>query len=390
MPSLNASNCWDTPKPALHNVAGNGKRDGLRSCGMSQRAISNEATKKLAERSSTKESNLPLQEMMKSSRMGRFVLLAWFLIASSTFLPPVVMANAFFPILQEEKTRYSQNLLETVGRQDKEPVVNILLIKKKGDTVVINTLPDIDISDYDQNSTITWQVLAGGKVELKVNRAKNFAIRLDDVTLAQLGDNTTLDKWTKHGGEKMRIAIDKAFLADVYLGADALNIGATAGVSSGGYNVGATGSAIPLTKANITEYIAMCAAVADEQNWPKQDRWMVIPTWAKYLLNTSELKDASITGATTSFMTNGGYFKNLYDFDLFETNLYTPISDTGASCYNITFGHKSGITFAAQLTDMEYHDKFENTFGKGMKGLQIFDWKVINPKAVGVLYARKG
>ena len=325
--------------------------------------------------------------------MGRFALLAWFFIGASAFFASVVMANMgslehqVFPILQEEKTRYSQNLLERVGRKDKEPSDNILLIKKKGDTVVINTLPDIDISNYEVNGSINWQVLAGGKGELKVDRSKYFALRLDDVTLAQLGDKGTLDKYTKHGGEKMRIAIDTDFLADVYLEASADNQGATAGISSSGFNLGTTGSWVTLTKGNITDYIAMCAAVANEQNWPKDGRWMVLPTWAKYLLDTSELKDTSVTGAAGSFMVNGGYFKSLYEFDLFVSNLYTPVE---TNAYNITFGHKSGITFAAQLTDMTYFDKFENTAGKGMRGIQVFDWKVIKPEAVGVLYAKKG
>jgi hypothetical protein len=291
------------------------------------------------------------------------------------------------PVLFADKTVevfYDVSVAPFVSNSDYEG-----LIKKKGDTVVINTLPDVEISDYEVNSTINWQVLAGGKVELKVDRAKYFALRLDNVTLAQLSDKGTLDKYTKHGGETMRVGIDTDFLADIYLGAHADNQGITAGAKSGLYDLGVTGSSIALTKTNVLDKIAECAAVAGEQNWPKTGRWMVIPTWMKLLLDTSELKDVSVTGAATSFMTNGGYFKSLYDFDLFETNLYTAVSDGGNSCYNITFGHKVGVTFAAQLTDMEYHDKFENTFGKGMKGLQVFDWEVIKSEAVGVLYARK-
>ena len=142
------------------------------------------------------------------------------------------------------------------------------LIKKKGDTVVINTLPDIDISDYEVNGSINWQVLAGGKVELKVDRSKYFALRMDDVTLAQLGQKDTLQKWSKHGGEKMRIAIDTDFLADVYLEADADNQGLTAG-KSGQYNLGVTGTPVSLTKGNITDNIAACAAVANEKTGPR-------------------------------------------------------------------------------------------------------------------------
>jgi hypothetical protein len=263
------------------------------------------------------------------------------------------------------------------------------VISKQGDTVVINTLPDISIGDYTQNSNINWQVLAGGKVELKIDRAKYFALRLDNVTMKQLADKGTLDKYTKHGAEQMRVSIDADFLADVYLGADAANQGLTAGLS-GSYSLGVTGTPAALNKANVTEHVARCAAVANEQNWPIEGRWMVVPTWMKYLLDTSELKDAGVTGAASSFMVNGGYFKSLYDFDIFVSNLYTPVLDGGLNCFNVTFGHKTGVTFAAQLTDMKHFDKFENTIGEGMRGLQVFDWKVIKPEAVGVMYARLG
>jgi hypothetical protein len=259
-------------------------------------------------------------------------------------------------------------------------------IKQKGDTVVINSLPDILIQDYTPNGTINWQLLAMGRVDLKVDRSSYFAIRLDKITQAQLAQKNTLDRYSKHGAERMREHIDEKYLADVYLSAHAENKGLTAGRKSAGYNLGVTGTPIQMNKANATDMIARAAAVATEQNWPKQGRWMIIPTWMKYLLDTSELKEVSVTGAATSFMTNGGYFKRLYDFDLFETNLYTPVE---TDCYNITFGHKVGVTFAVQLTDMEWHDKFENTIGKGMKGFQVYDWKVIKSEAVGVLYARK-
>jgi hypothetical protein len=291
------------------------------------------------------------------------------------------------PVLFANKTVeefYDVSVAPFVANSDYEG-----MIKKQGDTVVINTLPDIAMSRYTQNSSINWQTLAGGKVELKVDRAQYFAIKLDNITLAQLADKQTLDKFTKHGSETMREAIDTEFLADIYLEADASNQGLTAG-ARGHYNLGVTGTPAVINKANVTEYIARCAGVASDQKWPKSGRWMVIPTWMKYLLNTSELKDAGVTGAASSFMVNGGYFKTLYDFDIYESTHFTAVSDSGLSCDNIVFGHKSGITFATQLTEMKHFEKFENTIGEGMRALTVYDWKVVKPESVGVLYARLG
>ena len=265
---------------------------------------------------------------------------------------------------------------------------NILKIRQKGDTVVINTLPDVQITAYTVNAEINWQLMQKGRVDLKIDRAGYYAVRMDKVTYAQLGDKKTMDEYAADGAEQMRKTIDTQFWADVYLHASSINQGATAGKRSAAFNLGVTASPVVLNKANVTELIAACADIAEEQNWPRTGRWMAIPTWMKYLLAISELKDVSVTGMEKSPMLNGGYVKTLHDFDLFVTNLYTPVYDSGKYCYNITFGHKTGITFAAQLTEMEYHEKFEKTFGQGMKGLQVYDWKVVKPEAVGVLYAR--
>lgn len=75
-PSINASNCWNTLKPVRHNVAGNGERDGSKSYRMKQWAISNEASLRGDERSSTRESNLSPKDKVKSSRTGRIFFLA--------------------------------------------------------------------------------------------------------------------------------------------------------------------------------------------------------------------------------------------------------------------------------------------------------------------------
>ncbi|MDP2366560.1 MAG: hypothetical protein Q8M94_22625, partial [Ignavibacteria bacterium] len=75
MLAINALNCWDTLKQILHNVTGNGKRDGLKSILMKQWAISNQASLKEDEGSTTKRSSLTLFGMAKLSRMGQFLSL---------------------------------------------------------------------------------------------------------------------------------------------------------------------------------------------------------------------------------------------------------------------------------------------------------------------------
>lgn len=262
-------------------------------------------------------------------------------------------------------------------------------IKGSGDKVIINTIPTVSITrNYRKGGTVNWQSLSSPAVTLEIDKSSSFAFRFDKVDLYQFAIDL-MEKCSQDAGEQMRIDIDEQYLGDIYSDAAAANKGLTAGRKSSLWNLGTTGTPVPLSKTNIIDYIMMCEAVADEQNWPDSDRWMVLPTWAKFLVNVSELKDASLTGADKSHLTGGGYVGMIGKFRLYGTNLYTAVTDGANSCYNITFGHKSGVTFAAQLTEMEYHDKFENTFGRGMKGLQVYGWKVAKAESVGVLYAYK-
>jgi hypothetical protein len=74
---------------------------------------------------------------------------------------------------------------------------------------------------------------------------------------------------------------------------------------------------------------------------------------------------------------------------IYISNNLTAVSDSGTSSYNMIFGHKSGLTFASQMTKMEQL-KAESTFGELIRGLQVYGYEVIKPDAMGVLYGYKG
>jgi hypothetical protein len=124
------------------------------------------------------------------------------------------------------------------------------------------------------------------------------------------------------------------------------------------------------------------SGVANEQNWPTSGRWVILPAHFTVLLKQSDLKDASLTGDGKSTLRTGR-IGMIDEWEIFTSNLYT----AQTSSYTVMFGHKSAIAFAMQLVDVELHEKLETTFGKGMKGLQVFDWKVVKPESLGCLFA---
>lgn len=261
-------------------------------------------------------------------------------------------------------------------------------VKGQGDKVIINTVPDIAITPYVKGSTTNWQLAESPAVELVVNRAIQFAFKMDKIDIKQFADKGYMDTCAQDAAEQQKIYIDTEFLGSVYADAAAANKGATAGRKTAGYNLGTTGAPVAITKTNIIDTFLNLGGVADEQNWPEAGRWIVIPSWASVLMKQSDLKDASMTGDGTSSLRTGR-LGQLDKWTIYTTNLYTPVTDGANSCYNIMFGHKSSTCFVSQLVETEYFEKLETTFGKGMKGLQVYDWKTTKPESLGVLYATK-
>ena len=205
--------------------------------------------------------------------------------------------------------------------------------------------------------------------------------------MAQADYNYTED-WTRDASEQLKINIDTHVLANIYGDVHASNAGLTAGVKSGGFNMGVTGTPVQATKANIVDYIADMGAVLDEQSVPENGRFVVLPPWACNLIKKSDLKDASLAGDGTSILRNGRV--GMIDrFEIYMSNLLDTTVDGANTVTNIVFGQKTALTFASQLLKNEGPMRSEKAFGDLYRGLQVFGYKVVKPEALGHFYAYK-
>lgn len=260
-------------------------------------------------------------------------------------------------------------------------------ISKMGDKVNIRTVPTITIRDYQKGGNLTYERPESPNVELNINKAKYFGFTVDDIDKFQ-SDLNLLDDWAGDAGEQMKISIDTLILTDTVADVPSANKGLTAGRKSASFNLGVTGTPYVLTFANVVELITACSTVADEQNWPESGRWMVIPPWMRFVLMNSDLKNASLAGDETSILRNGRL--GMIDrFMIYVSNNILTASDGGFTCYNVLFGHKSGLTFASQMTQMESL-KAESTFGTLVRGLNVFGYEAIKPESLGLAYVRRG
>jgi len=262
-------------------------------------------------------------------------------------------------------------------------------IKQVGDTVNIRTVGDVTIRDYTKGATLTYEDLEGDVLQLLINRAHYFAFKIDSIDKYQ-SDIAVMDKWSENASERMKINIDTIFLRNIATGVAATNAGATAGAKSASFNLGITGTPVALTKDNILDYIVDMGTVLDESNIPESGRWLILPPKIIGLIKKSDLKDASLTGDSTSLLRNGRI--GIIDrFTIYSSNLlpFGVADGLAAGEWQIFAGTKHAITFASQITEMDHLAKLESTFGQAIRGLNVYGFKVVKDDAfvVGVVTA---
>lgn len=256
-------------------------------------------------------------------------------------------------------------------------------IANMGDTVHIQTRPDMTIFNYKVGDTINYEDPDNDLVSLVVNKAKAFAIKADNIDEKQRNP-AALNDWAMGAGENMKVAIDTDVLAVNYASAHASNQGATAGATSGNINLGTEAAPLVVDKTNIEEWIADLGQVMDEQNLPN-DRKLVLPPALCAKIRKSSLADASYTGDSKSIMRDpSGRLGVIERFELFMSNNIAKVTDvgTGNVSYQVMACTQHAITFASQITEIDYFDKLERTFGKAIRGLNVYGSKVVVPVAL--------
>jgi hypothetical protein len=263
-------------------------------------------------------------------------------------------------------------------------------IKNYGDKVKMRQRPSITINDYQAHQALVYERPSIGLVEMDIDQGKYFAMEIDDVLKKQMDVKIT-DEWAAEASERMKIVIDTDVLRFLVNKAALANRGATAGRISGNLNLGSAGAPVALSKNNILDYIVFLGQVLDEQNIPETGRWLVMPAWASSLLKRSDLRDASLTGDSTTVMRNGrlGMIDRftLYNSNLLPTSATDGVNgnDSDGATY-IYAGHKNALTFASQMTKLDTI-RGESSFADRMRGLQVYGRQVVDPTAYAQLYA---
>jgi len=252
---------------------------------------------------------------------------------------------------------YKKSILPAISNTDYEGEIS-----GQGEKVTIRTVPAVTINNYA--GTITTQELTTAKVEMLIDKAKYYSFKIDDVLAAQ-ADINMLEGASSDASEGMRIAVETDVLAASVTGATTI------------------GSQTTITAANILANILAIATSLDTLNIPEEGRFIVLNPAQISLLKQSELRQAYLTGDSTSPLRNGKV--GMVDrFNVYQSNmLYKPASGSDAGYTHVLAGHPKGMSFASQFTNTETV-RMESTFGDQVRGLKVFGSKVVTPDALVV------
>lgn len=294
------------------------------------------------------------------------------------------MSGGYIPRIYDKRLLiefYKNTVFGAISNHDHEA-----LVAKGGDTVRIRQQPDITGRDYTKGQNLQYDKLDPGFIDLEINKGKYIGYKINKVDEAQ-SDLEFVSLWTPHAAKELQILIDRDVLANVYADSHDSNQGATAGVDSGDIDLGVSGTPLQMTKTNILEIMADCATVLDEQDVPEEGRWIVLPSWARGLFMKGDLKDAGLAGDDVSIMRNGRV-GTVANFTIYMSNNLAKTTDGSDTVFNSMFGTTAALTFATQIKENEILvDQVD--FGKLVRTLQVYGYKVVKPEAMGHLYIKK-
>lgn len=260
-------------------------------------------------------------------------------------------------------------------------------IKNQGDTVHIPTDPTTTGFNYKIGMLIPLEYLASPSISYTVDYARGFNFAVDDVVQKQSAIKNWLDRYGAIAAKDAKESIETTVLGSIYADADTTTSGTTAGADAN-IDLGVTGTPVSLTASTVTDFIADCAQTLTDNKVPEEDRWMVIPPFMQTLLMKSEYKDASGTGMDKSAMLKGrAALLPIHGFTIYTSNYLT--KDAGTANYHMLFGHKMAVSFVSQMTKVEKY-RPDQGFSDALKGLTVYGFKTIQPKALGTACVKKG
>ena len=278
-------------------------------------------------------------------------------------------------------------------------------IRQMGDTVKINAIGDITITNYTKDTDMNPpQALTDAQSMLVISQAKYYNFEVDDIDAAQAHPKV-MGEATAWAAFRAADTIDQ-YIAGFYTDAIAAN------------TIGSSGTpTVPVvpTQANvgggqtIFDYLVILDQKLDEQFVPDTGRWCVVPPWVQSLLmqdirwtsfNTPAAQqflskgmdgaDAPTPGGTLMISKGPAYLGTINSMDVYRSVNAPHLGGTvgiAGSQDVIMAGHRDALTFALGIAKTEaYRPPYR--FADALKGLYLYGAKTVRNYAMAVMYAQ--
>lgn len=232
-------------------------------------------------------------------------------------------------------------------------------IKQFGDTVNINQIGAITVSDYTKNGDISApQELSTDEKKLVIDKQKYFNFQIDDVDAAQVR-SSLMDAAMQRAAYALAEETEKAILAEM--------------------DGNATHKIVPaatLDETNIYKELVGVKLKMDKANVPTVGRYLIISPETHSLL-LQEDRFVSTGGAMAEGILRNGLVGQVLGFDVYLSNSLDSLTNGNAAIAGV----KMAVTFAEQITETEAY-RMEKRFADAVKGLNVFGCKVLYPDAL--------
>lgn len=278
---------------------------------------------------------------------------------------------------------YAKSIIPEVTVQNKD----LALGSGIGSSVIFVKDPVPEIHNYTLNQELQVSQLDIQTVQLTIGRAKYSNIKVDDVESKTIEELTPyLMRYRDQVSKAMDRDISGELLYEIPHSAAPCNTGRRAGKRSGMFDLGTLGAPVVLTRDNIISVIANMRTVLSEQNLNTDDLYVVLPTEAEALLLAHPtFINACTTGMKSTLAT--GRVINFFGLNFVFSNLMPQYTDGGKLTYTIFMGNKQATGFVTTLNVTEEISGVSNYFGKTWRSLQVYDFAVLYPEMISVLYA---
>ncbi len=249
-------------------------------------------------------------------------------------------------------------------------------IKAKGDTVTVNAIGDITISDYTDSAGLSApENVYGAGASMTIDQQKSYHFQITDIDNAQ-ANVSTMSRFMERSAwglaDKVDLYISGTIMANAVPLQNKLNAGTTYVIGPGAGD------------SDFYQLLVDLGVVLDQNDVPPGGRWVVLPPAAYGVLQKDD-RFVNFGTDKNRAAARGDDLGQVSNFSIKKSN-NCPTSGSGASTvYTIFAGSDMAVSYAEQVTKTEGY-RPERAFSDAMKGLLTYGAHAFLPHALAAVY----